>query len=105
MFARANEVTPRVPTDVLHRTSAPGDTRPFLLPVGDAHNMQVAMPRVDGVDEPVLVPGNPVKMTAVAEGPETRVPWLGEHTDDVLGAVLGLEDVDLAGLRERGTIA
>ena len=42
MFARANEVTPRVPTDVLHRTSAPGDTRPFLFPAGDAaQNMQV----------------------------------------------------------------
>ena len=71
----------------------------------NARNMQVAMPRVDGVDEPVLVPGNPVKMTAVAEGPETRVPWLGEHTDDVLQSELGLEDADLAGLRERGVIA
>src|SRR4029079_11276735 len=71
----------------------------------DAHNMQVAMPRVDGVDEPVLVPGNPVKMTAVAEGPETRVPWLGEHTDNVLRAELDLTDDDLAGLRERGVIA
>jgi formyl-CoA transferase len=70
----------------------------------DARNMQVAMPRVDGVDEPVLVPGNPVKMTAVAEGPETRVPWLGEHTDEVLRAELDLSDDDLAGLRQRGVI-
>ena len=53
--------------------------------------MLVEMPRTDGVDEPVLVPGNPVKLTNVAEGPETRVPWLGEHTDAVLAEELGLE--------------
>ena len=46
--------------------------------------MLVEMPRTDGVDEPVLVPGNPVKLSKVAEGPETRVPWVGEHTDAVL---------------------
>ena len=34
------------------------------------------------------MPGNPVKMSKVAEGPETRVPWLGEHTDEVLRAEL-----------------
>ena len=38
-----------------------------------AHHMLVEMPRPDGVDEPVLVPGNPVKMSRVAEGPETRL--------------------------------
>ena len=70
-----------------------------------ARNMLVEMPRTDGVDEPVLVPGNPVKMTNVAEGPETRIPWLGEHTDAVLGEELGLGDDDLAALRADGTIA
>ncbi len=40
----------------------------------------------------MLVPGNPVKLSKVAEGPETRVPWVGEHTDDVLRAELGLDD-------------
>jgi formyl-CoA transferase len=69
-----------------------------------ARNMLVAVPRTDGVDEPVLVPGNPVKMSKVAEGPETRVPWLGEHTDAVLSAELGLGDDDLARLRADGVI-
>ena len=77
--------------------------------VADAHvaarNMLVEMPRTDGVDEPVLVPGNPVKLTNVAEGPETRIPWLGEHTDAVLAEELGLGTVDLAALRADGTIA
>ncbi len=70
-----------------------------------ARNMLVEVPRTDGVDDPVLVPGNPVKMTNVAEGPETRVPWLGEHTDAVLAEELGLSAAELGDLREDGTIA
>ena len=70
-----------------------------------AHNMLVEIPRVDGVAEPVISPGNPVKMSAVAEGPETRVPWLGEHTDEVLATELGLTPDDLAVLRAAGAIA
>ena len=56
--------------------------------------MLVEMPRTDGVDEPVLVPGNPVKLSKMTEGPETRVPWVGEHTAEVL-------DVRARPLRER----
>src|SRR5690606_32603555 len=56
-----------------------------------ARDMLVEVPRPDGDGKPVLVPGNPVKMSKVAEGPESRVPWLGEHTDEVLAAELGLD--------------
>ena len=70
-----------------------------------ARHMLVEMPRTDGVDQPVLVPGNPVKLSDVAEGPETRVPWLGEHTDQVLAAELGLTPDRLSALRQSGTIA
>ena len=35
-----------------------------------ARHMLVEMPRTDGVAEPVLVPGNPVKLSKVSEGPE-----------------------------------
>ncbi len=41
----------------------------------------------------------------MAEGPETRVPWLGEHTDEVLAAELGLDADALAALRAEGVIA
>lgn len=64
-------------------------------------NMLVEMPREDG-GEPILVPGNPVKMSRTQEGPETRVPWLGEHTDEVLAAELGLSAERLTQLREAG---
>ena len=70
-----------------------------------ARNMLVEVPRTDGVAEAILVPGNPVKMTNVSEGPETRMPWLGEHTDEVLAAELGLDAGALASLRADGTIA
>ncbi|WP_254126791.1 CaiB/BaiF CoA-transferase family protein [Aquihabitans sp. G128] len=69
-----------------------------------ARNMLVELPRTDGVDQPVLIPGNPVKLSDVAEGPETRIPWLGEHTDEVLAAELGYDDARLAELREAGAI-
>jgi len=76
--------------------------------IADEHvaqrNMLVEMPRVDGGEEPVLTPGNPVKMSEAAEGPETRVPWVGEHTDEVLGTELGLTDAELTELRERSAI-
>ena len=48
----------------------------------------------------MLVPGNPIKMSKVAEGPETRVPWLGEHTDGVLRDELGLSNAELRSLRD-----
>ncbi len=69
-----------------------------------ARSMLVEVPRTDGVEQPVLVPGNPVKLSGVAEGPETRVPWLGEHTDEVLAAELGLSAADLTKLRDDGVI-
>jgi crotonobetainyl-CoA:carnitine CoA-transferase CaiB-like acyl-CoA transferase len=84
---------------------------PCLTPgevIDDPHvavrNMLVAMPRTDDGPDPVLIPGNPVKMSKVAEGPETRIPWLGEHTDEVLRAELGLDAAALAALHDRGVI-
>jgi crotonobetainyl-CoA:carnitine CoA-transferase CaiB-like acyl-CoA transferase len=70
----------------------------------EARNMLVAIDRTDGVDEPVLVPGNPVKLTAVPEAPDRRPPWLGEHTDAVLAEELGLDEAELTRLRAAGVI-
>ncbi len=61
-----------------------------------ARNMLVEMPRTDGVADPVLIPGNPVKLSKVAEGPETTVPMVGEHTASVLLADLGLSESEVA---------
>jgi formyl-CoA transferase len=76
--------------------------------VADAHlavrHMLVEHPRPDGEPQPVLIPGLPVKFADVAEGPESRVPWLGEHTDAVLAGELGLAPDELSALRSQGAI-
>ena len=69
-----------------------------------ARNMLMEIPRPEGGD-PVLTPGNPIKMSRVSEGPDVRMPWLGEHTDEVLAAELGLDDERIGQLRANGVIA
>jgi len=69
-----------------------------------ARRMLVELPRTDGVRQPVLVPGNPIKLSAVADGPETRVPWLGEHTDQLLRTELGLTVEEIRTLRADGVL-
>ncbi|UGQ10619.1 CoA transferase [Yinghuangia sp. ASG 101] len=65
-------------------------------------NMLVAMERTDGVPEPILSPGNPVKLSRMAEGPWGRVPWLGEHTAEILRDELGLSDEEIADVTASG---
>jgi crotonobetainyl-CoA:carnitine CoA-transferase CaiB-like acyl-CoA transferase len=69
-----------------------------------ARNMLIEVPRADGGD-PMLVVGNPVKLSATPEGPVRRFPGLGEHTDEVLRELLDLGDAELAALRAQGVIA
>jgi crotonobetainyl-CoA:carnitine CoA-transferase CaiB-like acyl-CoA transferase len=77
--------------------------------IADPHvinrNMLVSVPRTDDVAEPLLIPGNPVKLSRMAEGPETRMPWVGEHSAEVLTNELGLDADELAKLRADGVIA
>lgn len=69
-----------------------------------ARGMLVEVPRDDGADAPMLVAGMPVKMSRVTEGGETKQPLLGQHTDDVLREMLGVDVGDLAAWRESGVI-
>ena len=68
-------------------------------------NMLVEVERTDGVEQPVLVAGNPIKMSKVAEGPERFVPLMGEHTDSVLHSVLGLDDQAVDELIAAGVVS
>jgi crotonobetainyl-CoA:carnitine CoA-transferase CaiB-like acyl-CoA transferase len=70
-----------------------------------ARSMLVEMPRTDDAPDPVLVPGNPIKLSDVAEGPDERPPWLGEHTAEVLAGLLGLSEAELDGLAAAGVIS
>jgi crotonobetainyl-CoA:carnitine CoA-transferase CaiB-like acyl-CoA transferase len=69
-----------------------------------ARGMLVSIERSDQPDRPVLVPGNPVRMSALRSDPDTAVPWLGQHTDDVLAVELGLAPDELAALRAQQVI-
>jgi len=72
-----------------------------------ARGMMIEIPRTDGVAQPVLTPGSPVRMSEVppSAAAGVRPPWLGEHTDAVLAAELGLAEPELAALRAAGVIA
>ena len=69
----------------------------------EAHDMLVEIPRPDGAPD-MLVVGNPVKLSRVSEGPVERFPRLGEHTEELLRNTLGLDDSELASLRDREVI-
>ena len=63
--------------------------------------LEVDRPDAEG---PFLVVGNPVKLSRVSEGPLRSFPRLNQHTDEVLGETLGVDDAELSELRERGVI-
>ena len=47
---------------------------------------------------------SPLKLSATPVRADLPPPLLGQHTDDVLGALLGLDAAGLAGLRDQGVI-
>ncbi|MFM7143380.1 MAG: CaiB/BaiF CoA transferase family protein [Alphaproteobacteria bacterium] len=75
----------------------------FQDPHVASHDMLLRVPRPDG-GEPMLVVGNPIKLSGTPERPPRRWPTLGEHTDALLRDELGLRDDDLRTLRGKGVI-
>ena len=53
----------------------------------------------------MLTPGNPVRIHTAPGTPDTRVPWVGENTDDVLVKELGLSTDEVATLRADGVVS
>lgn len=86
--------------------SAPGYTAEDLIkdPHVKAHHMLVEVPRTDGVEQPILVAGNPIKMSRVGEVTDGYFPNVGEHTTEVLREDLGMDDATISELREQGVI-
>jgi len=68
-----------------------------------AHDMLIEVPRPDA-ERPMLVHGNPIKLSDVSEGPVRSFPGLGEHTEEVLSEVLDVPEAELADLRRRRVI-
>lgn len=55
--------------------------------------------------ETVQMPGNPIKLSAAQSRGYTRPPLLGEHTQAVLGELVGYSPQQLAQLKSKGAIA
>ncbi len=66
-------------------------------------------PLFQKVDQPgigaLLTPGSPLAFGASPRCPPAPAPRLGEHTDEILGAVLGLGDGAIGRLHDRGIVA
>jgi formyl-CoA transferase len=75
--------------------------------IGDPHlrtrRMLLEVARPDGGD-PLLVVGNPIKLSDAPEPPVERWPALGEHTAEVLRRDAGLSDAEIAELRAKGVV-
>ena len=52
-----------------------------------------------------LVPGQPMSFSASARRPAVPAPRLGQHTDEILGDLLGLSDAEIGDLHDQGIVA
>jgi crotonobetainyl-CoA:carnitine CoA-transferase CaiB-like acyl-CoA transferase len=66
--------------------------------------MVLSVPRPDA-DTPIHVVGNPIKLSKSEARPPSRWPTLGQHTEEVLRADLGLGGAELDALRGDGVIS
>ncbi len=86
--------------------AGPSNLAPDLC--GDPHvaarDMLIEVPHA-GAAQPMLVVGNPVKLSAAPEGPLAPMPGLGEHTEAVLRESLAIDDRELEALRREGVIS
>lgn len=67
--------------------------------------MQITMPHPLAEDGTVPLLGNPIKMSETPPAYDRPPPYLGQHTTEVLEELLGLDEAELARLREDGTTA
>ncbi|MCH8997518.1 MAG: CoA transferase [Proteobacteria bacterium] len=76
----------------------------FADPQVVARGMKLEMPHPAVGGAPVPLIASPIRMSATPPSYRHPPPMLGQHTDEVLGELLGLDQAELAGLRERGVI-
>jgi crotonobetainyl-CoA:carnitine CoA-transferase CaiB-like acyl-CoA transferase len=76
----------------------------FADPHVQARGVVVNMPHAQADGGQVKVIANPVRLSETPADYRITAPMLGEHTDEVLGDVLGLDSAEIAGLRERGVV-
>jgi crotonobetainyl-CoA:carnitine CoA-transferase CaiB-like acyl-CoA transferase len=76
----------------------------FADPQVAARGMVVEMPHPTAAGGRTKLIANPVRLSATPPDYRLPPPLLGEHTEQVLGGLLGLDADEIAGLRARGVI-
>ncbi|MDA8251929.1 MAG: CaiB/BaiF CoA-transferase family protein, partial [Rhodospirillales bacterium] len=76
----------------------------FADPQVQARGMVVEMPHPTADGGKVKVLANPVRLSATPPDYRIPPPLLGQHTEQVLGGLLGLTAAEIAGLRQRGIV-
>ena len=71
-------------------------------PQAVARGLRIALPH--GLAGEVSLVGNPIRMSATNPSYKRAPPLLGEHTNEVLRGVAGLDDSSIAALRDRGVV-
>jgi crotonobetainyl-CoA:carnitine CoA-transferase CaiB-like acyl-CoA transferase len=69
-----------------------------------ARGMRIEMDHPKAGSGKVPLIGNPLKMSATPPQYRQAPPILGEHTDEVLAEVLGLDEAEILALRQVGTV-
>lgn len=86
-----------------------GPYQSFEQLVAEDPRCSVSNPLFDLVDHPgigtTLTPRTPVEVVGAEQRGALAAPLLGEHTDEVLGSVLGLGDAEIARLHDRKIVA
>jgi 2-methylfumaryl-CoA isomerase len=86
-----------------------GPYQTFRQLVNEDPRCSPANPMFSTVQQPgigeYLVPGSPLEFSALRREPPTHAPVLGEHTDQVLAELLGLNDTEIGRLHETGVVA
>ncbi|MDX1710659.1 MAG: CoA transferase, partial [Rhodovibrionaceae bacterium] len=76
----------------------------FADPQVQARNMQIRMPYPGSQNGEIDLIGCPIKMSETPVDYRHAPPTMGQHTEEVLGEMLGLDAAEIARLREAGTI-
>ena len=76
----------------------------FADPQVRHRNMVVSLPHALAADGQVQLIGNPLKLSETPVSYRRGPPTLGEHTDEILGELLGIEGEELTRLREDAII-
>ena len=76
----------------------------FADPQVQARGMKIEMPHPALGGDPVPLIASPIRMSATPPSYRHAPPLLGQHSDEVLGELLGLEPAELETLHERGVI-